>query len=154
MESKEVDGRWTRRKAYRDVSRRWALDAHSNAKAAPPHCPAVHPVGHRPTGGLGIAARARGGPIPRITRASQLGRELRNDLEEIADQPVVRNLEDRRLGVLVDRDDHLAVLHPGEMLDRTGDTDGDVKVRSHNLARLPDLIVVGHVARIDRRTRG
>src|SRR5688500_1049707 len=35
-----------------------------------------------------------------------------NDLEQVAHQPVVGDLEDRRFGILVDGDDHLAVLHP------------------------------------------
>ena len=43
---------------------------------------------------------------------------------------------------------------PGEVLDRAGDADGDVEVRRDDLAGLPDLVVVGHVARVDRRARG
>ena len=43
--------------------------------------------------------------------------ELRQDLEEIADEAVIGDLEDRRLLVLVDRDDDLRILHAGEMLD-------------------------------------
>src|SRR6201991_4387546 len=83
-------------------------------------------------------------------RSGQLG----HDLEEIAHDAVVGNLEDRGFLVLVDRDDHLAVLHAGEMLDRAGDADGDVEVRRHDLAGLADLVVVGHEAGIHRRARG
>src|SRR5262245_200752 len=82
-------------------------------------------------------------------RGSQLG----HDLEEIAHDAVVGNLEDRGFLVLVDGDDGLAVLHAGEMLDRTGDADGDVEVGRHHLASLTDLVVVRHEARIDCRAR-
>ena len=44
--------------------------------------------------------------------------KLRQRLIEVGDQAVVGDLEDRRLLVLVDRHDHLGVLHAGEMLDR------------------------------------
>ncbi len=49
--------------------------------------------------------------------------------EQIGLQAVVGHREDRGLGILVDRHDHLAVLHTGQMLDRTRDTGGDVAVR-------------------------
>src|SRR5271169_5640743 len=49
--------------------------------------------------------------------------ELGQHLEEIADQAIVGDLEDRRFFVLVDGDDDLRVLHAGEMLDRTRDAD-------------------------------
>src|SRR6478736_6479978 len=49
---------------------------------------------------------------------SELRGQLRHELEEIAHEPVVGHLEDRRLGILVDRHDHLAVLHAREVLDR------------------------------------
>src|SRR5205823_3487812 len=57
-------------------------------------------------------------------RSGQFG----DDLEQIAHDAVVGHLEDRRFLVLVDRDDSLAVLHPGEMLDGARDADGDVKI--------------------------
>ena len=72
--------------------------------------------------------------------------------KEVRDKPVIGHLEDRRLFVLVDRDDDLAVLHPREVLDRTRDADRDVEVRRHDLARLPHLPVVRRVAGIDRGT--
>src|SRR4029453_11975861 len=83
-------------------------------------------------------------------RGSQLG----HDLEEIPHDAVVGNLEDRGFLVLVDRNDGLAVLHAGEMLDRAGDADGDIEVRRHHLAGLADLVVVGHVARVDGGAAG
>src|ERR1044072_3123767 len=89
-----------------------------------------------------------------MTRYSALlpfyrGRQLGHDLEEITHDAVVGNLEDRGFLVLVDRNDGLAVLHAGEMLDRAGESDGDVEVGRHHLAGLADLVVVRHVALID-----
>jgi L-aminopeptidase/D-esterase-like protein len=54
-------------------------------------------------------------------------------------QAVVGDLEDRGLAVLVDRDDGLAALHAGEVLDRARDRDGDVEVGRDDLAGLSDL---------------
>src|SRR5581483_8515283 len=85
-----------------------------------------------------------------VDRGGQLG----NDLEQIAHDAVIGHLEDRRFLVLVDRNDGLAVLHPGEMLDRARDADGNVEIRRHDLAGLADLVVVGHVARVDRGAAG
>src|SRR6185436_3837963 len=82
------------------------------------------------------------------------GGEFRHDLEQIPDDTIVGNLEDRRLLVLVDGDDGLAVLHAGEMLDRAGDADGNVEVGRHHLAGLADLVVVRHVTGIDRGAAG
>lgn len=69
--------------------------------------------------------------------------EFGHDLEEIADEAVVRDLEDRRLLVLIDGDDDLRVLHAGQVLDRAGNADGDVELRRHDLAGLAHLPVVG-----------
>src|SRR5207342_403964 len=44
--------------------------------------------------------------------------KLRHDLEQVADQADVGDLEDGRFLILVDGDDRLAILHAGEMLDR------------------------------------
>mgnify|MGYP003362541792 CR=1 FL=1 len=44
--------------------------------------------------------------------------KLRQDGEQVAHNPVIRHLEDRRFGVLVDGHDHLAVLHARKVLDR------------------------------------
>src|SRR5580692_8864329 len=82
------------------------------------------------------------------------GGQLVHDLEEVADDTIVGHLEDRRFFVLVDRHDGLAVLHAGEMLDRAGDADGNIKVGRHDLAGLADLVVVRHVAGIDRGAAG
>src|ERR1700690_3852911 len=87
-----------------------------------------------------------------LTLAPDLG-ELRGKFRQrrikIRDQAVIGDLEDWRLLVLVDGDDDLRILHAGEMLDRAGDADRDVKLRCNNLAGLADLVVVGDEAGID-----
>ena len=72
---------------------------------------------------------------------------------QIADEANVRDLEDRRFLILVDRNDRLRILHSGKMLDRARDTDRDIDARSDDLARLPDLIVVGRITRVHRCAR-
>ena len=77
--------------------------------------------------------------------------KLRNDDVEVADDAVVRDLEDRRVLVRVDREDLRGVLHAGEVLDRAGDAAADHQRGTHRDARLPDLPLVLAVAEVDRR---
>ncbi len=76
-------------------------------------------------------------------RVGQLG----HGRKQIGLQAEVGDAEDRGLGVLVDRHDHLGILHAGQVLDGTRDATSDVQLRRHNLAGLADLQVVGRVAR-------
>src|SRR4051794_30701118 len=78
----------------------------------------------------------------------QLG-ELRDDLVDVADDAEVAELEDRRVRVLVDRDDHVRALHPDLVLDRAADAERDVELRRNDLARLSDLRAVRVPARVD-----
>ena len=71
-------------------------------------------------------------------------------LEQIADKSVIGDGKDRRLFVLIDCDDHFGILHARQVLDRPGNTDGDIQFRGDDLAGLADLVVVGLVAGIDR----
>src|SRR4051812_16316302 len=50
-------------------------------------------------------------------RLAELLGEFRQCLVEVGHQPIIGHLEDRRFLVLVDRHDHLGILHAGEMLD-------------------------------------
>src|ERR1700679_1341041 len=84
----------------------------------------------------------------------ELGDELGQRRVEISDEAVIGDLEDRRLLVLVDRDNDLRILHPRQMLDRSGDADRDIELGRHDLAGLADLPIVWRVARIDRGARG
>ncbi len=80
--------------------------------------------------------------------------QLGHDLEQVADQADVGDLEDRRFLVLVDGDDDFGILHPREMLDRARNADRDIDLRRDDLAGLADLIIVGRLARIDRGAAG
>src|SRR6266545_2059405 len=82
-----------------------------------------------------------------------LGGEPGHDLEQIADHPVVRHLEDRCVLVLVDRHDHLRRPHPREVLDRARDPDRDVERGAHRLPRLADLVGVGPPAGVHHGAR-
>src|ERR1700729_2585812 len=84
--------------------------------------------------------------------ADRLG-QLGNRLIQIRDQAVIGDLEDRRVFILVDRDDHLGILHAGEVLDRGGNADRDIEFRRHPLAGLADLPVVRRISGIDRGAR-
>src|SRR6266568_694049 len=85
----------------------------------------------------------------------------REDLVQVTDHAEVSELEDRSLGVLVDRDDRLRGLHAGPVLDRAGDSSRDVELRRDGLASLADLAGVrvpagvhGGPGRTHRRTEG
>src|SRR5438128_742935 len=71
-----------------------------------------------------------------------LFRESRHDFEEIPHDPVVGNLEDRRVLVLVDGHNDLRRAHAGEVLDRARDADSDVERGAHRLAGLAHLVRV------------
>src|SRR5882762_1772819 len=98
-------------------------------------------------------------PLTRLFQSSLLSEfaerlgQFGNRLVEIRDQTVIGDLENRRILILVDRDDHLGILHAREMLDRAGDADGDIELRRYHLAGLADLPVVRRIAGIDRGAR-
>src|SRR5215210_2219024 len=117
----------------------------------------------------GLPPDMRRAPVPRDRRstAPSRGRVLLlllpggdllgrrgDDGVQVADDAEVGELEDRRLGVLVDGDDRLRGLHPGPVLDGTGDADGDVQLRRDGLAGLPDLEGVRVEAGVDRGPGG
>ena len=88
------------------------------------------------------------------TGLGQLPLEPRQNLEEVTDEAISGHLEDRRLFVLVDRDDHLRVLHAGSMLNGPGDPDRDVEIERHHLAGLANLPFVGRSAGIHSGPQG
>src|SRR5881392_2704889 len=69
----------------------------------------------------------------------ELLRQLRHDLEQVGDDPVVGDPEDRRLGILVDGDDHLRRAHPGQVLDRARDAEAHIELGRNRPAGLADL---------------
>src|SRR5579863_7581102 len=91
---------------------------------------------------------------PLLLPARELGVELGQDLEQVADEAVIGDLENRRFLVLVDRDDDLRILHAREVLDRPRDADRDIEFGGDDLAGLPDLVVVRDEACIDGGARG
>jgi hypothetical protein len=80
--------------------------------------------------------------------------QFRNRLEEILFEAVIRDLENRSLGIRVDGNNHLRVLHSAQVLYGTRNSTSDVKVRCDYLARLAYLPVVGAKSGVDRRTGG
>src|SRR4051794_31695792 len=85
-----------------------------------------------------------------LHRVGQLGQ----DLVEVADDPEVGELEDRRIGVLVDGHDVLRGLHADLVLDRARDARRQVELRRDGLARLADLAGVRIPAGVDHRAGG
>src|SRR5471032_139029 len=68
-----------------------------------------------------IRATSLGVPLVRLARFLHRRGERRHHFEHVAHDAIVGDLEDRRLFVLVDRDDRLARAHAGQMLDRSTD---------------------------------
>ena len=90
--------------------------------------------------------------VSRLLGLDRLG-QLGQDLVQVADDPEVGELEDRRVRVLVDRDDVLRGLHPDLVLDRAGDPGREVQLRRDGLAGLADLRRVRIPAGVDDRAR-
>ena len=103
------------------------------------------PASRRWSSGAGPPSTAEDNALIKRSRSERL-LEIRQHREQIADQAVIGDLENRRLLILVDGDDDLAVLHAGQMLDRARNADRDVKIRRDDLAGLADLLVVRRVA--------
>lgn len=62
------------------------------------------------------------------------------------------DVEYRRIGVVVDGDNLLAVAHAGLMLNRPADARGDIQNRPHGRAGLADLVVAVNKAQVNSRT--
>src|SRR5699024_3973856 len=80
--------------------------------------------------------------------------ELWHNREQVAHDPEVSDVEDWRVAVLVDRDDGLRGLHPGEVLDRARDAQRDVELGGDRNASLPHLEIVVGVPRVHRDSGG
>src|SRR5260221_12431544 len=61
--------------------------------------------------------------------------DRRYDLEQVADDTVVGDFEDRRIGILVDGDDGARAFHADQMLNRAGDAEREVPLRRDRLPR-------------------
>src|SRR5918992_835280 len=104
-------------------------------------------------GGNSIGAVGKRGSRLALLGLHRVG-ELGEDLVEITHDAEIGELEDRRVRVLVDRDDVLRVLHADLVLDGAGDARRQVQLRGDGLAGLSDLRGVGVPAGIDHRTGG
>src|SRR6185369_16691280 len=82
------------------------------------------------------------------------GSQRRNNVEEIAHDSIIRDVEDRHLAVLVDGDNRLRVLHPDDMLNRSRDTNGQVQFRRDCLPRAADLPIHRQPLVVANWTRG
>src|SRR6266576_4876647 len=104
-------------------------------------------------GGGKSAGRTLIGPTSALPRLHELG-ELRDYLMHVADDAQVGVFEDGRVRVLVDGDDRPGALHPHLVLDRAGDSAGDVELRRDRLACLADLARVRIPPGVDDGARG
>src|ERR1700742_1310721 len=95
------------------------------------------------TGGLRRSAAALLG----FDRLGQLG----DDLVQIADHTEIRELEDRGVRILVDRQDVLRVLHTDLVLDGAGNAGRQIQLGRDRLAGLTDLGGVRVPAGVDDR---
>ena len=77
----------------------------------------------------------------------------RHDLKQVADDTDIGNFEDRCLGVAVDRNDQVGILHTHKMLDRSTDTAGDIDLWSHRLTGLTYLMLYIDPAGINSTSR-
>src|SRR5687768_8112815 len=67
--------------------------------------------------------------------------KYRNRVEQVTDDTVIGNVEDRGFAVFVDRHDRARVLHPDDVLDRAGDTEGDINFGRDGLSGRSDLAI-------------
>src|SRR5213076_1065121 len=79
----------------------------------------------------------------------ELTDHFREDFEQIADDPIVRDLEQGRLRVDVDHQDLVRLLHSRQMLDRAADPHGDVEFRPYRHPGLSDLQGLRHPTAVD-----
>src|SRR5215472_6297731 len=75
--------------------------------------------------------------------------ELRQGLVEIRHQTIVGHLEDRRLLIFINSNNHLGIFHSCEMLYRSRNTNRDIKFGCVHLAGLAHLPIVRRIAGID-----
>ena len=85
-----------------------------------------------------------------IIRSSNRRGQLRYDFKQITDNAVIRDLENRRVWIFIDRHDDFGILHARLVLNRAGNTHRDVQLRRDDFAGLADLQIIGHKARIHR----
>jgi hypothetical protein len=81
----------------------------------------IQPCGTRPPNFVFLICRA----LPLACCPNRL-RQRRHNLKQVAHHADIRDLEDRRIRVFVDRNHRLCALHAHQMLDRAGDANREV----------------------------
>ena len=89
----------------------------------------------------------------RWSAGAQRRDDRRNDLAEVADHRIVRPRDDRRIRILVDREDPLRSLAADHVLDRAADAARDVELRRDARAGLADLVGVRAPAEVRHDAR-
>src|SRR2546427_578873 len=110
------------------------------ASSPDPFPPGYVSRGHRHAP-RGRVPRARPSPSP-LQELLELGAQERHHLEEVPHDPVVGDLENRGLGVLVDGADHLGGPHPGQVLDGPRDPEAQVELGRDGPSGLSDLVAM------------
>lgn len=82
------------------------------------------------------------GLVVGVESALQLISEFRHYFQNVPDDAVGGVLEDWRIRVVVDGNNHFRGVHAGQVLDGTGDAAGDVELRAHRFTGLSDLMLV------------
>ena len=59
--------------------------------------------------------------------------QLWDSVEQVGNEPMIGDLEDWRISVLVDSNNQLRLLHTSQMLNGSGNTDSNVKLWGDNL---------------------
>src|SRR5699024_5308924 len=78
--------------------------------------------------------------------------QLRNNLKSVAYDTVISHIEDRSVRIFVDGDDDIGLFHTGYVLDRSGDTDCEVYLRTNSFTCLTNLQILRLPAVIYNRT--
>src|SRR5215831_2369243 len=80
--------------------------------------------------------------------------QWRYDIEQVAHDCVISDLENWCLRILIDSDDCARALHPNNVLNRTADAERQVELGRNGLSGGPDLAVHGQPSGIADRARG
>ena len=100
-----------------------------------------------------LALSPQAGPGLRLGRFHRRGK--RGDhLKEVAHDAIVGDLEDGRVGILVDGDHALRAFHAHQMLNRSGDSNGQVELGRDSLARAAYLALQRQPAVVADGARG
>src|SRR5205823_5305153 len=74
--------------------------------------------------------------------ALQLFDKLGHESINVADEAEIGDVEDRRIGITIDGHNGARVLHSGQVLDRSGNAERDIKLRRHDFACLANLQLI------------